>query len=64
MCAELYQTVFYLRHTSSCTRVGFLFYLHLRAALALGSPCFLKLGILYTAERVDVFLYLLKGIAA
>ncbi len=27
------------------------------------SPRFLKLGILYTAERVDVFLYLLKGTA-
>ncbi len=63
MCAELYQAVFYPRHTSSRMCVGFLFYLHLRAALALGCPRFLKLGILYTAERVDVFLYLLKGIA-
>ncbi len=62
MYAELYQTVFYPRHTSSRTCVGFLFYL--RAALALGDPRFLKLGISYTSAQIDVFLYLLKGIAA
>ncbi len=64
MYAELYQTVFYPRHTSSRTCVGFLFYLYLRAALALGDPRFLKLGISYTSARIDVFLYPLKGIAA
>ncbi len=55
MCAELYKTVFYPRHTSSdLSTCGF---------CMRESPRFLKLGILYTAERVDVFLYLLKGTA-
>lgn len=56
MSTELYQTVFYPRHTSSD--------LSTRGVRMKESPRFLKLGISYTSERIDVFLYLLKGIAA